>query len=127
MLSLNQTFSTFIFSKLLRLGAHFGLCKLFRLRLISTYHQFLVFLPGKIGVFRRMPYADHMASVLGELPHRKWYPPATKNEAKLDCGRGILRGETCPLYPRRRRICVDGITKVQKNKFWSRSGPTNRD
>ena len=43
--------------------------------------------------------------------------PPQKNGAKFDRGQGLLPGGTYPLYPRRRRTCVDGIVKVQKLNF----------
>ena len=43
--------------------------------------------------------------------------PPQKNEVKFDRGRGLLPGETYPLYPQRQRTCVDGIAKVQNLNF----------
>ena len=69
-----------------------------------------------VAVFRN-PVRRIYGEFTDELPHRKWYPPATKNGVKFDRGRGLLPEGTYPLHPRRRRTCVDGTAKVHKLNF----------
>ena len=63
---------------------------------------------GEIGAWKRIPWAEYMASVLVNYHVGNGIlPPQKKNSAKFDRGRALLPGGTYPLYPQRRRICVD--------------------